>query len=552
MMRKRIEAALVTFMLCGLLFAPSANAVTYDNTAYEIAKASGQASTDGKNETVYALLSYDGSTGEIYVVNQLGGDYIDYGNYTEVVNLSTASVPTVDGDKITFPDEYVEGGLYYQGTMTGELPMTFGISYYLNGTEVAGESLGGASGHLKIVVDCAQNALCDESVREGLMAQITLSLNLSLAQDVSADDATTVITGNTMNVNFTVLPGGEGTFTVEAGVTDFEMDAITITMLQGGLSGFTDSIDGYEEGFDDMLSGADDMVDGTSELRDGVTTLAGGMGDLYRGLKNLKLYGGDMLTGMQTYADGLQQYTQGVSGMAAASDSVQSGLYTLSENGDALAESLSQLSGSVSAMASNAELRALAQSLASSDDPSVQALAQGTLALLDGMDGVSGGLDEASAGVGGYVGGVQQAASGYSEFNAGLAQLASQGDTLSSGYGDIVSGFDSYVLGIGSSASGAYRIYDAINGLPDNIQELIDGQAEFRDGIASAREELLSETAGLSASTPVSFASPEKNHPDSVQYILMTPSIDKPGTGAETPQTQEEETFFTRLLDLFR
>ncbi len=550
-MRKIFAVTLTVLIMFGLLFAPTASAGTYDATAFDIAKLSAS-TADGKNETVYSLLGYDGSAGAIYVVNQLNGGYSDYGSYSEIVNLSTGSTPVVDGDKITFPDENVEGGLYYQGTMEGQLPLTFAIAYYLDGVKVCGESLGGASGHLKITLDCAQNTLCDESVRKGLMAQITMNLDLNLARNVSAGDATTVITGNTMSVAFTVLPDGEGSFAVEADVTNFEMDAITVTLLQGGLAGITDSIDEYEAGFDDMLTGADDMVDGTSELKDGVSTLAGGMGDLYRGLKSLKLYGCDMVTGMQTYADGLKQYTQGVSDLAAASDAVKSGLDTLAGNGGALAESLSQLSGSVSSMASNGDLLALAQSLASSDDPAVQALAQGTLQMLGGLDEVSDGLDEVSGGVDSYADGVQQAAAQYGDFNDGFAQLAAQGDGLSSGYNDILSGAEQYITGVGSSASGAYKIYDAINGLPDNIQELIDGQAEFRDGIASAKDELQSETEGLSASIAVSFASPEKNHPNSVQYVLRTPSIEKPEAQTETQDTQQEETFFTRLWDLFR
>lgn len=543
---KRIATALLALLLCTLPLAAPAHADTAG-----LVEQSGQAVASEKNETVYAMLGFDGSVSELYVVNQLLGSYTDYGSYTSIKNLSTTSEPVVESDKLTFPDEEVDGGLYYQGTMEGELPMTFAFTYYLDGVTVEAGSLGGLSGHLKIDIACKQNELCDARISDGLMAQIVMNLDLGLAENIKAEGATMVIAGNSMSVAYAVLPGQDGSFTVEADVTDFEMDAIAVTLMQGGLGGYEDSIGEYEEGFDDMLTGADDMVDGTSELKDGVATLADGMGELSFGLGKLETSGSAMLSGMQLLGDGLQEYTQGVSGMAAASNDVLAGLNTLADNGTALSGNLSAISGSVNSMASNAELRALAQSLVSSSDPSVQALASGTLAMLDGMNDVSDGLSGLSGGVSDYVSGVGQAASSYSDFNTGLSQISGGGADLVSGYNDITEGVGAYVAGVGSSASGAKRIYRAINGLPDNIQELIDGQIEFRDGISTARDELLDETESLSSSDPVSFTSPDKNHPLSVQYILMTPAIEKPGVEINTGDTQKEETFFTRLTNLF-
>ncbi len=542
---KRIAALLLTLMVCALPFAAPAHADSATDSS------SAQTAATGKNETVYAMLGYDGNVNNIYVVNQLLGNYTDYGSYTSIKNLSTSSEPVVTGDKITFSDDNVDGGLYYQGTMEGELPITFAFTYYLNGSEVDADQLGGAAGHMRIDIECAQNEWCDARLRDGLMAQIVMSLDLGLTQNVKAESATTVITGNTMSVAFAVLPGQSGLFSVEADVTDFEMNAIAVTLTQGGLGGYEDSIDEYEQGFDDMLSGADDMVDGTSELRDGVSKLADGMGDLSNGLGTLEDSGNDMVSGMQQYGAGLKDYTQGVSSLASASNEISSGLNTLAENGPTLSDNLSELSGNVRSMASNDELRAIAQSLASSSDPSVQALASGTLAMLDGMGDVSDGLAGLNGGLSDYAAGVGEAASNYGDFNAGLSQTAAGGDALVSGYNDITEGAGAYVSGVGSSASGANRIYRAVKGLPGNIQELIDGQIDFRDGISTAREELLDETESLSGSDPVSFASPDKNHPLSVQYILMTPRVEKPDPQAETSDTKEEETFLTRLAELF-
>jgi X-X-X-Leu-X-X-Gly heptad repeat protein len=504
-----------------------------------------------KNETVYAMLEPDGSVGEIYVVNQLLGEYTDYGTYSDIKNLSTESKPVVEGDRITFPDANLQGGLFYQGAMEGELPLAVSFQYRLDGAPVEADSLAGASGHLKIEINCAQNERCEERVRKGLMAQIVLNLDLSLARNVVAKGATTVVAGNTMNVAFAALPEESRTFVVETDVTDFEMDAVVITLTHAGLGSYEETIDDYEDGFNDMIRGADDMVDGTTKLKDGVEELSDGMDSLSNGLGMLKTSGADMLSGMQQYGFALQSYVQGIGETSSASQNILSGLNDLSSSGAALSDGLKQIGANAKAMASNAELYALAQSLSASGDPSVQALANGTLALLNGLDGLSGALDEAGSNVSAYAQGVQQAAGAYAQFDAGLAQAAAGGGALVSGYNDIASGFDDYQSGVGSGASGARRLARALEGLPGSIQELIDGQVEFRDGIASARDEILSKTESFSGAAPVSFASPDKNHPASVQYILMTPAIEKPSAEAETGVPEEKDTFLSRLKDLF-
>lgn len=510
-----------------------------------------------KNETIYASLGHDGNVQEIYVVNQLLGDYIDYGQYTDIKNLSTLSEPSINGDKIMFPDAYVEGGLYYQGTIQGELPMIFDIKYYLDGRAVPAKSLGGASGHLMIKINYRQNEKCLEKVREGLMAQIGLTLNMDNTSNIEADGGASVVVGNSVKISYTVLPGESGTAILQADVKEFEMDAISITLIKGSMSlnGLEDSIDEFQDGFDDMLDGANEMVDGTSELKDGISTLLDGVGDLSYGMSKLKNSGQEIGNGMQDYGTGLKEYLDGMKQSGDGSEQIQSGLNELSQNGSSVAAGVSQVSSGLSDLsASGQDLKALAQSLLSNPDPSVQALAQGMLQTLGGIDQLSGGLNDASSGVSQYVAGVQQTATQYDSFNGGIQTAASSASALYDGYSEMSNGYWQYYDGIKASASGAYRIYKSIKGLPDDIQLLIDGQIDFKDGIAGAKDDIESETEILrSDDTPsVSFASPNKNHPNSVQYILTTSAIELPKQQAAAETQETAENFFTRLAKLFQ
>lgn len=551
----RFLFAALALALCLLLTAPSALASGIGSAA----EPGGTLSGTSKNETVYAMLNSDGSVNRIYVVNQLFGEYTDYGTYTDIKNLSTTSVPTVEGDKITFLDVNVPGGLYYQGTMTGELPLTFDIEYTLDGQPATAESLAGAAGRLQLNITASPNEKCDPAVREGLMAQFTVQLDTRCAESISAPDATVVTVGKTATISYVVLSGESGTLTVTADVHNFHMDAITITLLKGTIaaSGIDEKLDGFDDGFDDMLSGANDMVDGTTELKDGMSSLVDGMGSLSSGLSKLNSGGKSLTGGMSEYGDKLDGYLTGVEGLAQASADIQSGLSGLSESGTAITKGISDISAGLSGLSDgSAQLKALANALAGSADPNVAALADGVLQTLGAVEGLADGLESASAGLDGYVSGMGQVASEYEQFHAGLQDLAAGGSQLSGAYDEILNGVKEYTGGVSKSAVGVKKLYNGVKTLPDDIQSLIDGQIGLRDGIATARDEI-NEAAGIFVpddDPPVSFASPKKNRPASVQYILTTPAIEKKKLAAsqQTEKTAISENFFTRLAALFK
>lgn len=77
----------------------------------------GAAAPSRKEEVVYGILSGDGSVEKIYVVNSFyGGDITDYGDYTQIVNLSGSEPLSVSGDMITSKGS--QGRLSYQGTLS--------------------------------------------------------------------------------------------------------------------------------------------------------------------------------------------------------------------------------------------------------------------------------------------------------------------------------------------------------------------------------------------------------------------------------------------------
>jgi X-X-X-Leu-X-X-Gly heptad repeat protein len=537
---KRWIISIIVFIPCLLMAMPSALAVG-----------------SSKNETVYALLNNDGSVEKIYVVNQLIGEYTDYGVYTDIKNLSTTSVPLIDEDRITFPDKNVEGGLYYQGTMSAELPMIIRIGYTLNGQPVDAVDLSGASGKLEITINCSINPDCDEAVRDGLMTQISLALDMQRATDIIAPESTIVSAGRTANISNIILPGESASISINATVQDFRMDPITITLLKGtmSISGIEDTVSEFEDGFDDMYTGTDDMVEGTTELKDGMVSLLDGVGEIKNGLKRLKTGGAELHAGMVEYGSGLNAFIDGVQNLSQPSSDIMHSINELSDGGAALAQNISVISDNLTGLAaSGADLKALAESLSASDDPNVAALANGTLQTLAALNELSLGLETASGGVDDYVFGVEQVALGYPSFHNGLLGISDGGSQLVPAFSRIVDSVSEYSNGVSRISTGANRLHSSINGLPDDIQKLIDGQLEFRDGIASAKDDITEKTSIFIADDdpPVSFAAPLKNHPDSIQYILTTSGIKERDIVIQLEEPAESEDFLTRLAALFK
>jgi len=109
----------------------------------------------GKNETVYAVLSHDGTIKDVRVINwaygaESGKYWVDYGNYTDIANMTTEDKPVLEGEKILWPMSALEAGnFYYQGITEKELPVTINIDYYLDGEKSDGTDLAGKSGKLQ-------------------------------------------------------------------------------------------------------------------------------------------------------------------------------------------------------------------------------------------------------------------------------------------------------------------------------------------------------------------------------------------------------------------
>ncbi|MDO4485996.1 MAG: hypothetical protein Q4C46_05295, partial [Bacillota bacterium] len=231
-----------------------------------------------KEEVVYGNLAYDGTTQKVYVVNifdeNTSGSVSDYGEYTELRNMSSTDEIETKGDKIYVKTD--EAPFYYEGVMDdAQLPWKVNISYRLDGARCEPEKLAGRSGELEVNIDISENKLCNDVFYDNYALQVSLTLDGNYCRNIKAEDATIANVGSDRQITFTILPGKGADLKVTADVVDFEMDEITLNGVMLNMDVDVDDSELMKEA-DRLINGVEELDDGAGELADGIAELSSG------------------------------------------------------------------------------------------------------------------------------------------------------------------------------------------------------------------------------------------------------------------------------------
>lgn len=518
-----------------------------------------------KDETVYVTLDSQGNQQGIQVVNHLlvpeDGSYTDYGRYTAIKNMTDDTVPAQSGEQIVWNLQAMPEGFYYQGTLeSGEIPWNFQINYWLDGKKVEPQQLAGATGKVEIEIVAEANENADAIYQERYMLQVTVPVDMGKAEVVAAQGATQVVTGQSKQLAFTLLPGRSGTFRIELSARDFEFDGISAAMMPADLSSYFDT-DEVKEGFSQLEDGAKELADGTQafaqgmgQLAEGTSGLASGTGELDTGAKALQ-------SGMKDYADGLSTYIEELEKLAQGAQQLKDGM---AQAGD-FSQLTEGLKGAVQAMGQMAltdeekaqfqQLIIAAQQPGASQETLQAAQAAMAALKLDGaITQISGQLGSATDGIGEAQAGLQTLIEKYGELSDGLAALPDGARELLGGFNELKDGQAQIASGVSELKDGAKTLNEAVSQLPDQAETLSDGQGQLYEGIKEAGEqieEMLPQSDG--DITYTSFASEQGIAPQSVQFVVQSAAIRAEDQSIQVEAEPEtEENWFDRLLSLFR
>ncbi|MHB8127874.1 MAG: hypothetical protein ACYDEX_02635 [Mobilitalea sp.] len=479
-----------------------------------------------KEEVVYGILNLDGTMNNFYVVNIFsGGSITDYGNYSDIRNMTTSEKLSQNGEQIT--TNTTADKFYYQGTLTNkELPWDITIKYFLDGAEISGPELAGKSGKLEITVSVKQNNKTDSTFFDNYALQIALSLDNKICSNIKADNATVAEAGSKKQLSYTILPGNGIDFTVSADVRNFEMDAITINgiKLSFGITVDRDAFTGQISELTDAIKGLDD---GAAELLDGLNQLSSGMNKY--------------IDGMKAFRDGLGQLSGGAEKLNTGAEALNNGLSQLTKQNDVLIGG-TLLIQQTAFDTVNAQLREMGLELPVITPENYNLV----LSPISDLAAVKQQLDSVvlyTQGLKSYLDGVAQLGEGASDLAKGTAEFKSSSSAIAFSANDL------YTAGAELN-SGIQKLEDGLASYKAGTKEIRNGTSGMDLEINNKIDEMLSSISGKGDKV-ISFVSDKNTDVSAVQFVLKTASINLPEVQEPVALEPVKLNLWQKLLKLF-
>lgn len=602
MMRKKRYLLVATAVL---IFLPSF--LGYADTTGHVNAVKNDGKFISKDEVVYATLKSDGDLKEVYVVNTLdvteAGDIHDFGEYDSVKNLTDLTELNQEGQTVQI--NAPEGKFYYQGNMkeNSELPWDITVSYFLDGQKIEPSELAGKTGHLQINIETNPNQNVDLVFYENYLLQVSLQL-LNTYSNIEATDGMIANAGKNKQISFTVMPGQEGTFGVEADVVDFEFQGINIAAVPSSLpidtsemDNMTDDMSKLSDAIGELNDGVSDLKDGVSQLNNGAVQLRDGSAQYKNGMNEMAGASSGMVSGSRSIGDALAMIRDSLSGDAPEMDltslnelpkgltnlangltDTAKGLSTLQKNYSQAYRSLDnaiagipthqltddERAGLYASGADSAVLDKLIASYTAAQKvkgtystareafQAVEPTLSQTSEAINGMSqtlttiasNLSASLKESDmSGLGELQKGIAELATNYEKFHAGLVSYTDGVSQLSNSYNQLHSGIDGL-------ASGTSKLNNGVSELHNGTNELYEETKNLPEQMQEEINEMIQEY-DKSDFTPVSFVSPKNKKVYSVQFVIKTEGIQKEEQVTKKKEPEKEKGFWDLLLELF-
>ena len=292
-----------------------------------------------KDETVYVLANADGSVKKIIV-----SDWIKNGLNEKSLKDKTdlEDVKNVKGDESYVMDTdnmrvwNADGAdIYYQGTISKELPVDLKVSYKLDGKTVSADEIAGKSGKAAIRFDYTNKQYSEVNIggkTEKIYVPFAMLTGLMLDNDVFSNVSVTngkiINDGDRTIVAGFALPGLQENLNLSK--DKFEIpDYIEVTAdvknfaLTTTLTLATNSL--FNEFDTSKLNSADDLQAQLNELTSGMTKLINGSSELYNGLTTL-------LSKTKELVAGIDKLSAGTAELSSGAAALNAGLNTLVSN----------------------------------------------------------------------------------------------------------------------------------------------------------------------------------------------------------------------------
>lgn len=267
-----------------------AGILTFGTAAMHVRAAAPQVRVD---ESIYVNLDYYGKVEEVNIVKgcMLNGNttVVDYGDYSDVVNMSNSAKPLLEKGKVTWDLSGQEEERFYfeckTDTLTQELPWNLDVTYKLNGKECDAQELAGAQGMVTMLIEAQPNENAPEYYRNNMI--LTVASLVDMDKDnysLEAPGSQLQTLGTKKAVIFMALPGEEGTFRIDIGTNSFESIGLMFLMVPATLSSL-DRISDIREVKDKVRDSMDAMSDSADVILDNLSEMKGSLEEAQKGVR---------------------------------------------------------------------------------------------------------------------------------------------------------------------------------------------------------------------------------------------------------------------------
>src|SRR5699024_7857626 len=428
----------------------------------------------------------------------------------------------------------------------------------------------------------------------------------SIFSNIQAPKGTEANEGKHKKITFSVMPDTEEELIVTADVEDLEMDPINISAVPANIaledpdiSGMTKDMQKLSDAIGEIHSGVLELNNGISELNEGTAELSSGSAEYMDGIHELDESSNELVDGSREIRDILQQVSEAVQAgpdmpergdVDELPDGLREMAEGLRESGDgreelqdnydeaygALAEAINEIPDSdisekqiKSLYKSNADQGVVDQLMATYQAAqkvkhTYSAAKQGFAAVSNTLDQVSEPLYDMADQLEVIAAEMEKNMEDFETLDAlvdlqeGLSELSSEYSSFHDGLVDYTEGVHALAMNYEDLDSGIQGLSEGTSELDSGAHELSEGTKELESSTHDIPEEMQSEIDELMDEyenedfEPVSFVSDQNKDVGVVQFVLQTESIEieEPEENDET--SEDELSFWDRLLDLFR
>lgn len=261
------------------------------------------------SEALYVTLDAYGKPTESSVVKSYSRNgaktITDYGDYTNVVNMTSESKPVTKAGAVSFNfTDDAPNRFYFEGKTTkpiATLPWTIKVSYKLNGVPKEASQLAGEKGLVEITINAVANKSASAYFQNNMVMSCATMLDADDMLSVEAPGAQVQEIGSKTAVLFMAMPGETDTFTIRIGADSFQFPGLYFTMTPATLqqldqitdlrdaknkiedsgNAMSDSMDVVLGTMGAMQSSISATASGLDILNQARSTISGGKGTVY-------------------------------------------------------------------------------------------------------------------------------------------------------------------------------------------------------------------------------------------------------------------------------